>query len=315
MAKYRRQLPQLEGGTFLTDGGIETTLIYHDGLTLPSFAAFDLLKDDAGTHALRTYYSRYAMLARDHGVGFILESATWRANPDWGAKLGYPTDGLARANRRAIELLLDVRDEFESPQAPMVISGCIGPRGDGYRADAVMSTAEAQAYHAEQVRAFAEAGADLVTAITMTNTPEATGIVRAAQAERMPVAISFTVETDGRLPTGESLKEAIDAVDRDTYGAAAYFMINCAHPAHFAAELAGTERWLRRIRGLRANASTCSHAELDAATELDAGDPADLAARYRELRQRLPQITIMGGCCGTDHRHIEQIYAQCVAGV
>jgi S-methylmethionine-dependent homocysteine/selenocysteine methylase len=315
MARYRQRLPQIEGGLFLTDAGIETTLIFQEKLDLPYFAVFHLLQDEQGIEALRRYYRRHASIAREHGAGFILESATWRASPDWGARLGYTPSELEHANRRAIDLLHELRNELETGRSPMVISGCVGPRGDGYRADAVMSPAAAQAYHAHQIRVFVNAGVDLATAITMTNSNEAIGIVRAAQARHLPVVISFTVETDGRLPSGEGLGEAIAAVDRATSSGAAYFMINCAHPTHFASQLRSSARWVTRIRGLRANASTCSHAELDQAQVLDDGDPVDFGGRYRELRSRFSHINVLGGCCGTDHRHIEQICEQCLLAV
>jgi S-methylmethionine-dependent homocysteine/selenocysteine methylase len=315
MAKYRHRLPQLEGGLFLTDGGIETTLIFHDGLELPFFAAFHLLQDEKGTNALRQYFTRHASIARNNGVGFILESATWRASADWGTRLGYSPQALEHANRKAVELLHQLRRDLETERSPMVISGCIGPRGDGYRPEAVMSPQEAQAYHQAQVRALAGADADLVTAITMTNSNEAIGVARAARAEGMPFVISFTVETDGRLPTGEHLADAITAVDDATAGAPAYFMINCAHPTHFDRELVADTPWVSRIRGVRANASRCSHAQLDEATVLDDGDPVELGGEYRELRARLGHLNVLGGCCGTDHRHIEQICAQCLLTV
>jgi len=312
MHTYRTRLPQLTGGLFLTDGGIETTLIFQDGFELPCFAAFPLLQDARGTEALRQYFVRHATIARNRGVGFILESATWRASADWAAKLGCPAATLAAANRKAIDLLHDVRRDLETPESPMVISGCVGPRGDGYRVDVAMTAAEAEAYHADQIGIFAERGADLATAITMTYTNEAIGITRAAAAAGLPTAVSFTVETDGRLPSGESLGEAIQRVDDVTGGTPAYYMINCAHPSHFDHVLATGAAWVERIRGVRANASTRSHAELDEATDLDAGDPVDLAVRYRDLRTRFPHINVLGGCCGTDERHIEQICDHCL---
>ena len=310
MAKYRHHLPQLNGNLFLTDAGIETTLIFHEGLDLPYFAAFHLLKDEEGRQALKKYFRRHAAIARENGTGFILESATWRASADWGDKLGYSAQELDAANHKAIDLLHELREELETDRSPMVISGCVGPRGDGYDPGKVMSPEEAEAYHGRQIRVFAEAGADLVTAITMTNTNEAIGVTRAARAADMPVVISFTVETDGRLPTGESLKEAIEAVDRATGRGPAYFMINCAHPTHFESVLNG-ESWMQRLRGIRANASKRSHAELDEAEELDDGDPVELGAQYRDLRRRFGHINVLGGCCGTDHRHIEQICGAC----
>jgi S-methylmethionine-dependent homocysteine/selenocysteine methylase len=306
---YRDHLPQLDGGLFLTDGGIETVLIFHEGLDLPAFAAFDLLKDDAGTAALRRYYEPYAALARDHRLGFVLESPTWRASPRWAAELGYSEEELDRLNRKAIAIMEEIRDEHANG-APVVISGCIGPQDDGYRPDELLSADAARDYHATQISTFADTAADMVTAITMTYADEAIGISRAARAAGLPVAISFTLETDGRLPSGQSLGDAIEQVDADT--APDYYMINCAHPTHFADALA--EPWAERIRGLRANASTKSHAELDEATELDVGDPADLGERYAALRSRLPQLNVLGGCCGTDHRHLNAICDAWLAG-
>lgn len=310
MTKYRHELPQLDGELFLTDGGIETTLIFHDGLDLPDFAAFHLLKDETGRSALERYFRRHASIARQSGTGFVLESATWRASPDWGARLGYSRDELAEANRGAVWLLANLRRELETPQSSMVISGCVGPRGDGYDPGALMTAREAEAYHAEQIGTFAETEADMVTAITMTNCSEAIGVTRAAQAARVPAVISFTVETDGRLPTGQPLSEAIQDVDAATDRGPVYYMINCAHPTHFADKL-GEGEWLKRLRGIRANASKRSHAELDEAEDLDDGDPVTLGTEYAELRRRYPWINVLGGCCGTDHRHIEHICAAC----
>ncbi len=312
-AKYRLSLPQLGSRLFLTDGGIETTLIYSEGFELPCFAAFDLLGSEAGLDGLRVYYRRYAELARRAGVGLMLEAPTWRANRDWADRLGYDGDELADVNRRAIALMSEIRGRFETEDAPMVISGCIGPRGDGYDPGRRMTPASAQIYHGEQIATFATTAADMVTALTITNVEEAIGIVRAATAWRLPVALSFTVETDGRLPTGQSLAAAIEEVDRETGSAAAYFMLNCAHPDHFAHLLESGEAWTGRLRGIRANASKRSHAELDRATTLDDGDPVELGRCYRRLRERHPKLTVLGGCCGTDHRHVQQICLSCLA--
>ncbi len=307
MARYRQNLPQLGGDLFLADGGIETTLIFLEGHELPHFAAFDLLRRPGGRTALEKYFRTYARIATQHGVGLVLESATWRASPDWAAKLGYTPTDLADANLAALDLLHAIRQDCERGPTRIVLSGCIGPRGDGYRPEALMSEAEAEDYHAVQAGLFRDAEADLVTAITMTYPAEAIGLARAARAAGMPVVISFTTETDGRLPTGETLREAVERVDEATGGAPAYYMVNCAHPTHFAGALPGGEAWVERIRGLRANASTRSHAELDEATDLDDGDPVQLAREYRALGDRLPSLNVLGGCCGTDHRHIEAI--------
>jgi S-methylmethionine-dependent homocysteine/selenocysteine methylase len=313
MPSYRQRLPQLDAQRFLADGGIETTLIFDDGLELPDFAAFVLLDSDEGTAALRRYFEPYVAIAARDGVGIVLETATWRASSDWATKLGYSTDRLAELNRAAVALLEDIRARYETPSTPVVISGCIGPRGDGYRPDQLMDPDAARAYHEAQVTTFAESEADLVTAITMTYTAEATGVVLAAKAVDMPVVISFTVETDGALPTGQSLAEAIREVDAATGAYSAYYMVNCAHPTHFEHVLEAGAAWTQRLGGIRANASTLSHAELDEAEELDAGDVADLARRYADLRRQLPQLTVLGGCCGTSDRHIDAISTACAA--
>ena len=313
MAKYRNRLPQLRDRLFLTDGGIETTLVFLEGHDLPHFAAFHLLRTASGERALSDYYTRYIMLATAHGAGFVLESPTWRANADWGDKLGYSAAALAEMNRKSIALMAELRNRYETATSPIVISGCIGPRGDGYDPGRVMSVEEAAAYHAGQVKAFRETEADMVTAITMTNANEAIGVVRAAAANAMPVVISFTVETDGRLPTGQSLGDAIEAVDTATAYAPAYYMINCAHPTHFEGALAADADWIERVRGIRANASTRSHAELDQAKDLDDGNPAELGRQYRDLRSKFEHFNVLGGCCGTDHRHVEQICFACTS--
>jgi len=311
MAKYRSNLPQLKGGVFLTDGGIETTLIFHDGQDLPYFAAFDLLKKAEGREALKRYFTTHATIAKANGRGFIFESPTWRASSDWGTKLGYSTADMAAVNRQAIALLEDLRSIFETSSTPMVISGCVGPRGDGYNPGEAMTAEEAEAYHSAQITTFSETEADMITAITMTNVLEAIGVTRAAQAAGMPVVISFTVETDGRLPSGESLKEAVEAVDTATGSGPVYYMINCAHPDHFVGALDAGETWATRIRGVRANASRLSHAELDEAEELDDGNPEEFGRQHRDLQRMMGHMVVMGGCCGTDHRHIEAICRSC----
>jgi S-methylmethionine-dependent homocysteine/selenocysteine methylase len=310
-AKYRERLPQLDGGLFLTDGGLETTLIFHEGWDLPRFEAFVLLDSDRGRKALSAYFDRYVPMAIAAGAGFILESPTWRANPDWGAKIGYGKDALARNNRAAIEFLLALRDRYETRGSSMVVSGAIGPRGDGYVASEMMTADEAAQYHAFQIGALRDAGADLVSAFTMTNANEAQGVALAARDANMPSAISFTVETDGRLPSGETLAYAIGKVDAATDNGPAYYMINCAHPTHFDHVLDAGGGWTKRIRGIRANSSRCSHAELDNAPELDIGDPLELGGQYAELLRRFPHINVLGGCCGTDHRHVDCISTAC----
>jgi len=304
---HRTHLPQLDGGLFLTDGGIETTLIFHDGLDLPLFAAFTLLENDEGTETLRRYFEPYAALAAERGTGFVLESPTWRASPRWAGELGYSDSELDRLNRRAITLMEEISDSHHKAGASWVISGCVGPQDDGYNPTELLSASAAQDYHSAQIGTFADTAADMVSAITMTYVEEALGITRAAQAAGMPVAIGLTVETDGRLPSGQALGEAIQQVDDETGDGPAYYLVNCAHPTHFDTVVAADGAWKERIRGLRANASAKSHAELDEATELDPGDPADLGRRYSELHASLHNLNVLGGCCGTDQRHIRAI--------
>ena len=307
MAAYRDGLPQLRDGLFVTDGGLETTLVFDEGIDLPAFAAFVLLEDEQGTQTLRRYFEPYAALAAKHGLGLVLESPTWRANPDWGTELGYTGEALDELNRKAITLLEHVRAAHGREVSRIVISGCIGPRGDGYSPDTFMSATEAEVYHGRQIGVFAGTEADLVTAITMTYAEEAVGVARAAAAAGIPSAISFTLETDGCLPSGQTLAEAIEQVDTDAGTAPAYYMINCAHPTHFDRVLRDQDPLFSRIRGLRVNASRMSHAELDESDTLDDGDPAELGAECAALAAYLPTLNVLGGCCGTNHRHVTEI--------
>jgi homocysteine S-methyltransferase len=288
----------------LTDGGMETTLIYHDGIDLPDFAAFTVLASEEGRAALAAYYDAYLRVAESHGLPIVLDTPTWRASLDWGARLGYSPGQLADVNREAV---LVVRGACSGREAQVVVSGAIGPRGDGYLAGELMTTEAARRYHAPQVEALATAGVDLVTALTMTYAEEAAGIALAAGDAGVSVAISFTVETDGTLPSGQSLAAAVAQVDAETRSAPIHYMVNCAHPTHFGDVLAETPPG--RVRGVRVNASSKSHAELDEATELDMGDPVQLAADVAGLRGRGADLTVFGGCCGTDHRHIAAVAA------
>lgn len=294
---------------FLTDGGLETTLVFVEGIDLPDFAAFPLLDTEAGRAALRRYFSPYLDLAEQRSAGFVIDTPTWRASLDWGARLGYDAIGLAAINRRAVEFVAALADE--RPNLQRVVNGVIGPRGDGYVIGATMSASEAAAYHGLQARAFAQAGAEMISAITMTYAEEAIGITRVANDVGLPVVVSLTVETDGHLPSGQALPEAISQIDTATTTPPAYYMVNCAHPTHFLHSLDPTAGWVRRIQGVRANASTKSHAELDAATELDRGDIGGLTDDYAQLADVL-DLRVIGGCCGTDHEHIHAVYDRLV---
>jgi len=307
MTKYRANLPQLTTSTFMTDGGLETDLIFNHGIELPEFAAFDLLKNEEGKDVLRKYFLDYLEISKDTCSGFVLEAPTYRANPDWALKIGYSLESLKDINEKAVRELEKLRNDYENDDFKIAISVCIGPRGDGYSPDNLMSIEIAEEYHSFQIALVADTNADLVSALTMNYNEEAIGIVKAAKNNNIPVVISYTVETDGKLPSGQSLEEAITSLDKMTDNYVSYYMINCAHPDHFADILNPGSTWVKRIKGLRANASTKSHAELDESEILDQGDKGQLARKYQELKSLLPNLNVIGGCCGTDHTHMEMI--------
>jgi S-methylmethionine-dependent homocysteine/selenocysteine methylase len=297
-------LSWLSAGGYVSDGGLETDLIFNRGVDLPEFASFPLVEDDRGRELLRDYYDGYAAVARRAGAGLTLESPTWRANPDWGARVGYDAAALDRVNRAAIGFLDQLRESYTDLEDVRII-GTIGPRGDGYVAGEKADPDEAAAYHRGQVEAFADAGVDVVAAYTITGPEEGIGIARAARQAGVPVLVGFTVETDGRLPDGTALREAVALVEAED--APDGFIVNCAHPTHIAPALEDGD-WLGRIVQVNPNASTLSHAELDAAEELDAGDLGLLTASYDALRAQLPGLAVVGGCCGTDARHVAALW-------
>jgi homocysteine S-methyltransferase len=290
----------------VTDAGLETWLVFDKGIELPAFAAYPLAGTDTGRAVLTEYYSHYVDIAMRSGAALVLEAPTWRANPDWAATLGHDRDTLRVFIEQAVDVVDALRHGWESDQ-PYLVGGAVGPRGDGYRIDVAMSADEAQDYHSFQMGCLAATPADVATAMTLCYTDEAIGISRAAKAAGLPVVLSFTVEIDGRLPSGMSIADAIEVTDGATEGYPTHYMINCAHPTHFDHALGELGPLASRIGAVRANASTLSHAELDEAEELDSGDPVDLAARYVALKGSLPALHVVGGCCGTDHRHVEAI--------
>lgn len=307
MGIYRQDLPQLKDQMFITDGGMETEMVFHRQIDLPEFAAYDLLRSEQGYATLSNYYKTYAQLAKRYGVGLILETPTWRANLDWGKKIGDSPAQLETFNLQSVQLIEHIRREFADDNSPIVISGCLGPRGDGYIPSKQMTVAQAENYHATQVAGFANSNADMIAALTLNYIDEAIGITRAAQLNNMPVCISFTVETDGKLPTGQTVEQAIACVDKATDKGPAYYMINCAHPTHIGSMFNEKSDYLKRIKGLRGNASCLSHAELDNCETLDEGVPEQFGIELSGLKAASPDLTVLGGCCGTDSRHIEQI--------
>jgi homocysteine S-methyltransferase len=306
MARYRNKLPQLSGDFFLMDAGLETDMIFNHGIEIRQFAAHTLLPDSKGRDALANYFRRFLTLAREQDAGFILESQTWKAHMHWAGDLGATEEELSEANRDSVAFIAGLRDEFSGNAKPIVLNGVIGPRGDAYAPEEEIAAHEAEEYHAKQIGWLAETEVDMITAYTLTQSDEAIGIVRAARAADLPVVVSFTVETDGKLPTGQSLEDAIVAVDEATESGAAYFMVNCAHPDHFSHVLENRD-WTRRIHGICCNASRKSHAELDQSETLDDGDPVEFGEQHRVLRDSAPWLNVFGGCCGCDLRHVTEI--------
>lgn len=306
MQLYRNALPQLSGGLFLTDAGVETDLIFNHGIEIPEFACFTLLQTPAGRTALTRYFEGFLTLAKESGVGFILDSATWKAHRHWAKSLGLDATELRTLNEESMRFIAELRARFASNAQPVVLSAVVGPRGDAYRPEANITVHAAEDYFSEQLGWLAATEADMITALTFNQASEAAGLALAARALRVPLVVSFTVETNGALPNGQSLADAIAWVDDATGGYPAYYMVNCAHPDHFDHVLRD-EPWAKRIRGVRANASRKSHAELDASTALDAGNPQELASQYRQLAERMPWLNVFGGCCGTDLRHVTAI--------
>jgi homocysteine S-methyltransferase len=299
-------VPTFDGPVLLTDSGLETDLIFGHGWDLPEFASFPLLDTDAGRAALLTYYQDHVDVALKHQTGFVFETPTWRASRDWGQRLGYDAEHLDDINTSAVLLLRQVRDASPSLVCA-TISGNLGPRGDGYVPSVAMTSEESRAYHARQIDVLHRAGSDVVTALTLNYAAEGLGIAQAAKDAGSPVILSFTVETDGSLPDGSRLADAIAMIDEHTDGYVSFYGLNCAHPGHMIPAVAGGAAWTSRIGAVRANASKLSHAELDALGTIDAGNPGELASDYDELRSLLPNLTVFGGCCGTDVRHVSAI--------
>lgn len=292
---------------FLSDGGLETYLIFEKGFELPCFSAAVLLDTEQGREELTNYFTRFVEIAKSTGRGFILDAPTWRAGTAWAGPLGQTLKQVIDTNARAVAFVSNLRKQLETEDCPILVNGLIGPAGDAYAPDTQISAREALLIHAPQIHALGRAGVDMISAMTMTHASEAIGMTRAAQEIDVPIVIAFTLETDARLPSGQSLSEAIDEVDAATSNGPIYYMINCAHPDHFSEVLDTRAAWSLRIGGVRSNASRLSHAELDEAVTLDDGDPVELGDLSAELVNRLPNIRVMGGCCGTDHRHIECI--------
>ncbi|MFM2356742.1 MAG: hypothetical protein RLZZ528_2478, partial [Pseudomonadota bacterium] len=299
-----------DGRLWLTDAGLETAMVFLEGLDLPQFASFTLLDSAKGRQRMQAYFEGFLDEAAHLGTGFVMDTATWRSNDGWADVMGIPRDRMAAINREAVTFAQEVAMPYAAAGVPVVVNGVIGPHGDAYAPDRTLTADEALDYYRPQVEALAAAGVDMLTGVTLSDVGQAVGIARAAAEAGLPVVISFTVETDGRLVSGMPLAEAVARTDEATGGAPLWYMVNCAHPDHFRDSLQGD--WTGRIGGIRANASRQSHAELDEATELDDGDPQELARDYVALARLLPRLRVVGGCCGTDLRHVSAIGHACI---
>ncbi len=300
---------------FLTDGGLETSLFFLEGFEAPEFAAIVLLDDPKACTAMRRYFERFLATAEQAGTGFVLDTNTWRGCVEWAPELGLSANELLQLSRDAVGFVRTIRDQWKDRVSPILINGVVGPAGDGYTPETAHDAQTAQSLHSPQIASFAAEGVDLISAITMTHVDEAVGIARAATAAGLPVVVSFTVETDGCLPTGETIGDAIRATDAATRNAPLYYMVNCAHPDHFRSAFEAQEDWVWRIGGLRANASRLSHAELDIAEELDDGDPTEFGQLHADMARLVPNLRVVGGCCGTDHRHVGCVSQHLHAGI
>lgn len=292
---------------YMTNGGLETFMVFEKGYDLPCFSSHVLLETDDGRNAIVDYYEKFLNIAKQSNRGYVIGTETWRLNEGWAGELGLSNEELLKKNIEAVKFAKQVRSANETDQFPIVINGIIGPTGDGYVVEHILSVDDAMALHASQIHTLAESGVDMISALTLTHASEAVGIVKIAREIELPVIISFTLETDGHLPSGQSLRDAINEVDNATGSYPIFYMINCAHPDHFKNILVNDDVLKERVRGIRANASRMSHAELDVAEELDSGNPDELGRLYSELSVSLPNLRLMGGCCGTDHRHVECI--------
>lgn len=300
-------LPLKPGVVYLTEGGVETETLYKYGFDLPEFAMFPLLDDPRAREAFRTMYTAYLDVAASRGCGALITGFDYRASPDWGEKLGYSRDGLAEMQHRSIAFLRDVAEPYRAVLPDILIAGCIGPRGDAYSLNRTITAHEAQDYHATQLATLKAAGVDLVWSATFNNVPEAVGVARAADAARLPLIVSFTLTSEHILRSGVTLREAVEATDREA-GARrpAAYGLNCSHPVEFWPALERGD-WFQRIINIRPNAAKMDKIALCKLGHLEEGDPVELGAMMGELAQIYPHLRIFGGCCGTGAVHLDEI--------
>ena len=298
---------------FLTDGGFETWLFFQQGFEAPEFAAIMLMENENAQRAMRSYFEEFFKMAESAKTGFVLDTNTWRGCTKWADSLGVSQEDLLTLSKKAVTFASNLKAEWQHRVSPILVNGVIGPSGDGYSPDQTPDPVTAEKLHTPQMKIFAESEVDMVSALTITNIDEAIGITNAAKLFNLPIVISFTVEINGCIPTGQSLGEAIKAVDEATNNSPIYYMVNCAHPDHFGGSLKTDADWLARIGGLRANASRMTHEELDNSEVLDEGNPEEFGLLHNEIAKGLDNLHAIGGCCGTDHRHIKAIAGHLLA--
>lgn len=310
MASKWRTLPQLTSSKlFLTEAGIETTLIYRKNINLPSFSTLPLLSTEEGTENLLSIYQDYINTALTHSTGIVLETRTWRGSPAWASKLGLSTSQVLNLNRAAVTILRDLRHGAETPSTPIVISGTLGTLQDAYQdSTGTVSITLAQENYRSQVHVLAQEGVDMLSIMTVTNLNEAIAAVTVAREFNLPIHVSFSIETNGRLQGGRTVDDVIREVDHLTESYTTYFGVNCAHPRHIMAALQGVSKEVRsRIGSIRGNASLKSHQELDNTLVLDRGDVSVYVGEFDGLLNILPELKVVGGCCGTDEEHLDAL--------
>lgn len=298
---------------YLAEGGQETEIMYRHGHALPHFAMFTLLEKPQAVADMQDMYRRYLDTAASHGFAALIGGLDYRASPDWGDLLGYSREGLADLQLAAIEFLREVAQPYSDQLPDIRIAGCVGPRGDAYSLNQSITAEEAEDYHSVQIATLKQAKVDLVSAMTLNSVAEAVGIARAASTAGLPVCIGFTLDSRSRLQSGPTLREAIEAVDREAGDSKPdFFGINCSHPAEFEPALEPGD-WIQRIRSLRPNAALMDKIELCQLGHLEEGDPRELGELMGDLARRYPHIDIWGGCCGTWDKHLDAIAGNVLA--
>jgi S-methylmethionine-dependent homocysteine/selenocysteine methylase len=304
--------PRKPGLLYLTEGGVETEIMYKWGHKLPHFAMFTLLDKPEAMADMKSMFARALEVAATQKTGLVLSSLDYRASPDWAALLGISADGLRDVHFRTVAFMKEVAAPFVEKIPDLVFSGVIGPRGDAYGKGGGITEEEAEDYHTPQLKNLRDAGADMACALTFNNIPEAVGVARAAKAVGIPLGLYFTLNSKGTLGSGPTLKEAVESVEEITQGAPSYYGLNCSHPLEFMESLEDGD-WLKRVRSIRPNAVRMEKVALCKLGHLEDGDPEELGQQMGDIRQKFPQMDILGGCCGTDERHLGEIAKNALA--